>query len=190
MTRIPPVTREHASERSQQLLNVVQKKLGTTPNMMTTMAHSPATLDAYLKFSDALGHGDLPAKTRESIALTVSQANSCQYCLSAHTAIGKMVGLTADDIRLARSAHAEEPKTDAILKLSSRIVETRGLLDDADIATAREAGVTDSELTEIVGNVALNLLTNYFNHVSEAEVDFPPAEELDSAASCPNSCPV
>ncbi|MFG0290621.1 MAG: carboxymuconolactone decarboxylase family protein [Rhodopirellula sp. JB044] len=188
MTRIAPIARDNADEKSQALLDGVQAKLGMTPNLMSTFAHSSAALDAYLKFSDALSKGDLSGKTREKIALAVGQANDCQYCLSAHSAIGKMVGLSAEEILDARMANASDTKTDAILKLSKQIVETRGKVSDADVAAARTAGVTDAEITEVVANTALNLLTNYFNHVAETEVDFPAAEPLSASETCSAGC--
>lgn len=188
MSRIAPV--QQPSERSQQLLDGVQAKLGMTPNMMSTMAHSAATLDAYLKFSDALSKGELRGQAREQIALTVGQANECHYCLSAHSAIGKMLGLTAEQIREARLARANDSKVDAILKLSNRIVEARGNLADEDIDAARAAGVSDAEITEVVANTALNLLTNYFNHVADTVVDFPLAEELSEPETCSGGCSV
>ena len=98
MSRIETVNPAQATGKAKELLDGVKSKLGMTPNLMRVMANSPAVLDAYLKFSGTLGSGDLPAKTREQIALTVGQANSCDYCLSAHSAIGKMVGLSADQI--------------------------------------------------------------------------------------------
>lgn len=182
MTRISPVT--NASERSQKLLAGVQAKLGMTPNMMSTMAHSAATLDGYLKFSDALSKGVLSGPVREQIALAVGQANSCQYCLSAHSAIGKMVGLSAGQIHDARLAKSDDAKTAAILTLSTRLVETRGNLTDEDLHAAKGAGVTDAEITEVVANTALNLLTNYFNHVAETDIDFPAAAELQVGEGC------
>jgi uncharacterized peroxidase-related enzyme len=188
MTRIAPVSNENASEQSQALLDGVQKKLGMTPNLMRTFAHSAATLDAYLKLSDALSKGSLNGKTREKIALAVGQENSCQYCLSAHSAIGKMVGLSADEIRDARMSSAADAKTDAILKFAKQIVEARGNVSDADVAAVRDAGVTDAEITEVVANTALNLFTNYFNHVAGTEVDFPEAEALDAGAACSTGC--
>ena len=187
MTRIAPV--DAPSERSQKLLAGVQAKLGITPNMLSTMAHSAAALDGYLSFSNALSKGELSGSVREQIALAVGQANSCQYCLSAHSAIGKMVGLTADQIRDARSSKSDASKTDAILKLATRIVETRGKLSDEDISAAKIIGVTDAEIAEVVANTALNLFTNYFNHVAETEVDFPAAEELQEASeTCATGC--
>jgi uncharacterized peroxidase-related enzyme len=154
---------------------------------MRVMANSPAVLDAYLKFSGALGEGDLPAKTREQIALTVGQANSCDYCLSAHSAIGKLVGLAADHIRDARLGTAAEPKANAMLSFASQLVEKRGFVSDEDIAAVRDAGASDAEIAEVVANTALNLFTNYVNHVAQTEIDFPLAEKLAGEASADSS---
>ena len=97
--------------------------------------------------------------------------------MSAHSAIGKTVGLTTEQVRDARQGTAVDSKSNAILKLTTQLVEQRGLVSDSDLSAARNAGVTDAEITEIVANTALNLFTNYFNHVAETEVDFPKAEE-------------
>jgi uncharacterized peroxidase-related enzyme len=181
MSRIETVNPSQASGKTKELLDGVKSKLGMTPNLMRVMANSPAVLDAYLKFSGTLGSGDLPAKTREQIALTVGQANSCDYCLSAHSAIGKMVGLTADQILDSRRGTSAEPTTDAVLRFTHQLVEKRGLVSDADLEAVRSAGMNDGAIAEIVANVALNIFTNYFNHVAQTEIDFPRAEVIDGA---------
>ncbi|HEX5083959.1 MAG TPA: carboxymuconolactone decarboxylase family protein, partial [Blastocatellia bacterium] len=84
-----------------------------TPNMMKTMAQSPAVLEAYLNFSGALGGGKLNARLREQIALISAEVNGCGYCASAHTTIGKMVGLDEDAILAARNGNAADAKTKA-----------------------------------------------------------------------------
>ncbi len=194
MSRIPTVNPEEATGKALELLTGVQAKLGMTPNLMRAMANSPAVLDAYLQFSGALGRGELSAKTREQIALAVAQSNSCDYCLSAHSAIGKTVGLTPEQVRDARQGMAVDSKSSAILKLTTQLVEQRGLVSNSDLSAVRNAGVTDAEITEIVANTALNLFTNYFNHVAETEVDFPKAEDLEverSGSTCStDSCSV
>lgn len=180
MSRIPTIDPKQATGKSKELLDGVQAKLGMTPNLMRAMANSPAVLDAYLQFSGALSRGDLPAKTQEQIALAVAEANSCGYCLSAHSAIGKSVGLTSEQIRDARHGTAVDTKSDAILKFVGQLVAKRGSVSDADLAAAREAGATNADITEVVAITALNLFTNYFNHVAETEVDFPKAAKLES----------
>ena len=181
MSRIQSIDPKQATGKAQELLAGVQSKLGMTPNLMRAMANAPAVLDAYLKFSGALGSGELSAQRREQIALTVAQASACDYCLSAHSAIGKTVGLTTEQIRDARFGTAIDKKSDAILKLTSLLVQNRGRVSNSELAEAREAGVSDPEIAEVVANTALNLFTNYFNHVAETEVDFPAAEKLEVA---------
>lgn len=176
MSRIQTVNPTEATGKAKDLLDAVQKKLGITPNMIKTMAQSPAVLEGYLNFSGALAGGSLNAKVREQIALAVGEANSCGYCVSAHTAIGKMVGLSEDDINYSRQSSSGDAKTDAALKFARTIVLERGEVTDTDIQRVREAGFTDGEVAEIIANVSLNIFTNYFNHIADTEIDFPTVE--------------
>lgn len=173
MPRIQPIHPTEATGKAKDLLNAVQAKIGMTPNLMKTLAHAPAALEGYLNLSGALATGVLDAKFREQLALAVAQANSCEYCLSAHSTIGKMVGLGPDEIAQSRAAHAADAKRDAGLQFAQTLVVQRGLANDADLAAVRQAGFTEAEITEIVAHVALNIFTNYFNHVAQTEVDFP-----------------
>jgi uncharacterized peroxidase-related enzyme len=173
MQRITAINPAEATGKTKKLLDGVQAKLGMTPNLMKTLASAPAALEAYLNFGAALGTGALDAKFREQISIAVAQANSCEYCLSAHSTIGKMVGLTPEEIAGSRESHAGDAKRNAGLQLAQAIVVQRGEVSDAALANARAAGYTDGEITEIVANVAVNIFTNYFNLVARTEVDFP-----------------
>lgn len=182
MSRIKVIKPQEAAGEAKALLAGVQAKLGMTPNMMRAMANAPAALEAYLQFSGSLSKGGLSPKVREQIALAVAEANACDYCLAAHTAIGKMVGLTTEQIRDARRGSAIDSQTAAVLALASQILASRGDVSDAQLATARNAGLTDTTIAEIVANVALNVFTNYFNRLAQIDVDFPAAGPLDVAA--------
>lgn len=173
MERIKAIATQDATGKVRELLEGVQKKLGMTPNMMRTMAHSPAVLNAYLNFSGALAGGSLPARLREQIALVVGEANGCQYCLSAHSALGQMAGLSQEEILDSRRGESSESRSRAALRFASKLVSERGRVDDRELAQVRKAGFGDGEIAEIVANVALNLFTNYFNHVADPQVDFP-----------------
>lgn len=173
MTRITALEPAEASPKSQELLAAVKAKIGMTPNMMKTMAHSSAVLEGYLGLSGALGGSAISARLREQIALAVGQANSCQYCLSAHSAIGKMVGLKPEEIAASRRATSADAKTAVALRFVQELVIHKGLIDDSALAAVRDAGYTDAEIVEIVASVALNIFTNYFNHVAGTDVDFP-----------------
>jgi uncharacterized peroxidase-related enzyme len=184
MSRMAQIQPETASGETKELFDVVKSKMGRVPNMMKALANSPAALNAYLQFSGAVAAGALPPRTREQISLAVSQVNSCEYCLAAHTAIGKMVGLNAEQILDSRRGTAADRKADAILHFSLKLVEDRGAVSDEDLQAVRKAGVTDGEIAEIVANVALNAFTNYFNRLAETDVDFPkvePAEALTAS---------
>ncbi|MGH9904003.1 MAG: carboxymuconolactone decarboxylase family protein [Pyrinomonadaceae bacterium] len=173
MSRIQPVNYEQASGKAKQLLDAVKAKLGLTPNMMKTMAQSPAVLEAYLNFSNALEGGTLDAKLREQIALISAEINGCGYCASAHTAIGKMVGLGEDAILAARKGNSTDVRTDAALKFARNVIINRGEVSDADVQAVKDAGFSDGESGEIVANVALNIFTNYFNEIARTDIDFP-----------------
>ena len=182
MSRINQMNPDTATGRAQELLGTVKGKLGLVPNMTRAMANAPAVLDGYLQFSGALAKGTLPAKVREQIALAVAQVNGCDYCLSAHSAIGKMVGLTAEQIRDSRLGTAVDHKTDALIRFARKVVETRGRVSDADLEDVRDAGFDDGVINEVVAHVALNVFTNYFNNVAETDIDFPKAEALHAEA--------
>lgn len=173
MPRLKAIDPKEATGRAKELLDGVKAKIGMAPNLMRTFANSPAALEGYLNFSGALGGGLLNAKLREQIALAVADANSCEYCLSAHTAIGKMVGLDENELVASRRATAADAKTDAALKFAHQIVVKRGEVLDSEVQAVRAAGYDDGEIIEIVANVALNIFTNYFNHVAQTVVDFP-----------------
>ena len=180
MPYLKPVDRSTAPAATQNLLDGVEKKLGMVPNLIATIAQSPALAKAYLGFSQALAGGVIPAQLREQIALVVSQANECGYCLAAHSAIGSSVGLSDDELRDARTGVSPDRKTEAALQFAQRIVAKQGWLTDADLAKVREAGYSDEEIAELIGNVSLTIFTNYFNHIAQTEVDFPAVAELAS----------
>jgi len=173
MSRLQAIQSNAATGKAKELLDAVEAKLKITPNMTRVMANSPAVLEAYLGFSGALSHGALDAKLREEIALEVGEQNSCQYCVSAHTAIGKMSGLTDSEIEQARDAKSVSAKNAAALKFAREIVAKKGRTTDGDVEAVRRAGFTDGEIAEIIAHVALNVFTNYFNNTAGVEVDFP-----------------
>ncbi len=178
MPRIEPVNPDTATGKVKNLLDQVQDEMGRVSNLIKTLANSPAALEAYLGFSNALSNGVLPARLREQIALTVSEANRCGYCLAAHSAVGKMVGLSEEDVEDSRQGVAADGKTGVALQFARRIVEKLGWVNDEEVEHLRKAGYGDEEISEIVAHAARNIFTNYFNHVAETITDFPEAPAL------------
>ena len=173
MNRIAQLDPTQATGKTQKFFEGIKAKVGSVPNVFRVLGNSPAALEGYLNLSGALAAGQFNAKIREEISLAVAETNLCEYCLSAHTYFGGKAGLTPAEIGGARQATAESARTDAILKLARNIVVQRGEISDADLAAARTAGLTDAEIVETVANVAVNIFTNYINHVAKTVVDFP-----------------
>ncbi len=173
MLRFLAISPEDAAGRAKELLDGVQATLGMIPNLMRTMANSPAVLEAYLNFTGALAMGSLPARLREQIALTVAEVGGCDYGLAAHSALGKVVGLSHQDILDSRQGTSPDRRVDAALQFARTVIHQRGRVGDDDIAPLRRVRYGDGEIAEIVANVALNLFSNYFNHVADTVVDFP-----------------
>ena len=158
---------------TQATLDGIKVKLGMVPNLFATFANAPAVLDGYLKFSESLSQGQLTARQRELIALAVGQENQCEYCLSAHTAIGKGAGLTEQDIQMARNGKAVDNIDNMLVKFAVEIVKSRATINNDQLEALRSIGVDDTLIMEVIGNVALNILTNYTNHIAATDIDFP-----------------
>jgi uncharacterized peroxidase-related enzyme len=179
MTRLTALNPEEVTGKTKDLFNAVQAKLGVVPNMMRTMGNSPAVLEGYLNLSGALSHGKLSAKTGELIALAVSESNSCDYCLAAHTFIGeKLVKADPEVLHNARTGNSADEKTAGILQFAKTLISKNGLVNDQDVAAVRNAGASDAEISEIIAHVGLNVFTNYFNNTANTEIDFPAVQAV------------
>ena len=180
MQRLEALNPDTAAGKTKEMMNMIQSKYGMVPNLTRTLANSPAVLGTYLGFG-ALDKGALSPTLREQIALTVAEINDCNYCRAAHTAIGKMVGLSDEQAIDSRRATAVDSKEEAALQFAKAVVEKQGWVTDTDVAKVRDAGYTDEDVTEIVAHVLKNIFTNYFNHVARVEIDFPAVPELATA---------
>lgn len=171
-TRLQPVDVDKATGDTKAVLDAVQKKMGRVPNIMKLMANSPAAVKAYLDMSAALAGGVLSAKLREQIAITCAETHTCEYCLAAHYARGKAIGMTDKELDEARMERAEDPKSDAALSLTRLLLTRKGNITE-DAFKPLRAELTDAEIAEIIAHVGLNVFSNYFNLFAQTEVDFP-----------------
>ncbi len=176
MPRITPIEATSATGRVKEIYEGPLK--GKTFNIFRSMAASPAALDMYLAMSGSLHKGSLSAKEIEAIQLTVGEQNKCEYCVSAHTAIGKMSGLTEAQTIEARRGAMSDAKLGALVKFALALHDKRGLVSDGDIASLRAAGYGDAALADIVACYTLAVYTNYFNHVNQTVSDFPPVVKV------------
>jgi uncharacterized peroxidase-related enzyme len=169
-----PASIEESPAAAQPMLEAVKKQLGVVPNLFRVVANSPVALEGYLGLNGALGKGQLDARTRERIALAVAEANGCDYCLSAHTYLGKNLA-KLDDAEMAanREGGSQDATAGAAVRFAVTVVRERGHVSNADVQAVKAAGYTDAQILEIVLHVALNTLTNYVNEVANTEIDFP-----------------
>ena len=158
---------------SQEMLGQIHKAFGATPNMFKAVANSPAALKSMWGSFGALGTGTLGAKLGEQIAVAIANRNHCEYCLAAHTVLGKGAGVSAQDMAAAQAGQSSDPKTAAALDFALKVVSDRAQVTTADVDTLRAAGFTDEHVVEILAHVALNLFTNYINVALNVPVDFP-----------------
>ncbi|MCB1950150.1 peroxidase-related enzyme [Nitrosomonas sp.] len=180
MSRIyTPASINDAPEASKGSLEAVNNLLGSVPNLFRIVANSPQTLEGYLGLNGALVKGSLSAQTRERIALAVAEINGCNYCLAAHNYLGaNLAKLSKAEIEAARRGTSSDAKAAAAVDFAVKITNNRGAVSESDLQAARNAGYSDAEIVEIIGNVALNTLTNYINEVLDTEIDFPITDTL------------
>ncbi|MGY6648901.1 carboxymuconolactone decarboxylase family protein [Wenyingzhuangia sp. IMCC45574] len=181
-TKIETLNPATTTGEAKELFNAVEKKLGFIPNLIKVFGNSPATLKSYLSLGELTASGKFTNKFREQLALTIAQTNDCDYCLSAHSAIGKLNGLNQDQLTASRKAQAEDAKQEAGLVFAKEVTEKRGQVSAEALQAVKNAGYDDGEVLEIVLNVVSNTLTNYVNHIAETEIDFPIVKSEELAA--------
>jgi uncharacterized peroxidase-related enzyme len=171
MSRIPVVTQPNAEQKA--LLDAVQTQLGMVPNFLKVFAHSPVALKAFLGLFGIATAGALDPQTRERIALALAQQNACEYCLSAHTALGQQAGLGAEEMAANRTGASQDAKAAAAVRFARALVEHMGEVTTAELQDVRAAGYGEAEIVEIITHVGMNLLTNILGKASRLEIDFP-----------------
>jgi uncharacterized peroxidase-related enzyme len=176
MARINVIDPHTATGEAKTLLDAVQAKLGATPNFLRVLGNSPAALGAFLGLRHIAEHGALDLPTRERIAVALAEQNSCEYCLSAHSAIGRKAGLSNEEITANRDGTSQDAKAGAAVAFARALVEHKGEVTQAELDAVRAAGYGDAEIVEIIVHVGMNLLTNILGKASRVEIDFPKVE--------------
>src|SRR4051812_37787986 len=171
--RIAIPKREDAPAESKPILDNVDKMLGFVPNLHRLMSISPNALFGWATLTGSLAK-TLDVKTRDGIALAVSEADGCDYCLAAHSYIaGNMAKIPADEIELNRAGRSSDPKRQAAVAFAKALIETRGKVSDAQFAAVRDVGWTDGNIVEMIALTAQFLLTNFINNAVQTPIDFP-----------------
>jgi uncharacterized peroxidase-related enzyme len=173
MSRLTAPALEEVPASARGILDGVQKHFGFAPDMFNVLAANPAVLEIVMSLQGSVGRL-LDAKTRHTIALAVSRSNGCDYCQALHTyTSSELGGMSSDDIELALTGSSTDPRRAAVARFVQRVMETRGQVSDADIASVRGAAYSDAEILAIVTTAVVSLLTNYLNNVNQTVIDIP-----------------
>lgn len=173
MSRITTIRHDNASAEQRSLLDAIQAQLGMVPNFLRVFANSPDALKAFLGLHHIANHGALDGATRERIALALAQKNECEYCLSAHSAIGRKAGLDAAEIGANRAGSSHDAKAAVAVQFARALAEHNGEVTTGELQGMRDAGFSEAEIVEVITHVGMNLLTNILGKASRVEIDFP-----------------
>ena len=173
MSRLTPIQTNGAASELRRTLQNSRLKLDEAPRFLQVMANSPASLRAYIRADAALVRGQLTPRQRQQVALAVAEINGASYNLSARYEAGKRLGLAHQEMQLASTTGAEDPKADTMLRFTRSVVLQRGDISDEDFEVLGKAGFTDAQIIEIVANIALNIFSNYLSSLAKTEMDFP-----------------
>jgi len=179
MKTLKALTPEQVDETTREVFSAITKKVGMLPNLYAAMGNSPQLLNGFLAFEAALKEGEFSAKENEAIALAVSQANGCNYCLAAHSAMGKMFGFSEEEVLDIRKGIIANEKINALISLATELTENRGKVSQTSIDTFLAVGYTNQALAELIGMVAVRSITNYIFSNGDFEIDFPEAALLE-----------
>jgi len=176
MSRITMVTDETATPEQKELFDAINGQLGMVPNFLKIFANSPAALKAFLGLYAIAGEGSLNSLTKERIALALAEQNACEYCVSAHTAMGRQAGLSSAEIEANRMGTSEDANGAAAVKFAKSLAENSGEVTTSELLEVRDAGFNEAEIVEIITHVGMNILTNILGKASRVEIDFPKVE--------------
>ena len=175
MSRLHIATIDQATGQTAELFTAIESSVGKVPNVYATIgSNSPAVLEQTLAHDAALKQGALSARELEAVNLAVSEASGCDYCLAAHTLMGKMAGYSVEQTQQLRSGRYEDDaKIGALVRFSQEVVTTTGTLPEASLVAFQAAGYTDRQVVETISAISAILFTNMINRVNDTTVDFP-----------------
>ncbi|MBB3193815.1 carboxymuconolactone decarboxylase family protein [Roseateles terrae] len=178
MSRIALIPQDQLSSDAATLFTQVKKAVGKVPNAYATIGgYSPKSLSTLLTADAALSQGALSRSEIEAIRLAVSEINGCDYCVAAHTVVGRMVGLPAPALKQIRAGEATgQDKLDALIRFVRTVQTTRGTVPAEVLASVLAAGYTEQQVVEALLTVSMITFTNLVNRVNDTDLDFPKAD--------------
>ena len=170
-------TREQVSPANQAIFDHMLSAFGKVPNLYATFALNETALADYLALQNR--KNSLSAKEREIINLVVSQVNDCKYCVPAHTAIGKMMGFTDEQILAIRRADIDfDAKFDALAKFVKETTFNRGRPSEKALNNFFDAGYSQSNLVDVMIIIGDKIISNYLHNITQIPVDWPAVPQI------------
>jgi uncharacterized peroxidase-related enzyme len=175
MSRLSVPNLESDTGPSGQIFAQIKKAIGSVPNTFAAIAaHGPAALKAVLAADAVLTAGTLTKRDQETVKLIISGVAGCDYCVAAHSQLGKLAGLKPDELKNIRDGKPTgDAKRDALVGFVRKLAQSSGTVSDEDFAAIRAAGYSDGQLVEISLAFATTVFTNVFNRINDTEIDFP-----------------
>lgn len=107
---LPLLTLEQAQAEGRVVLEKAHKQVGFIPNMYAAMAHVPGLLETYLTGYDTLRKdASLTSQEQETIFLTISRENGCEYCMAAHSTLADTASKLAPEVTEAIRNNPQSP---------------------------------------------------------------------------------
>ncbi|USI28968.1 carboxymuconolactone decarboxylase family protein [Alteromonas macleodii] len=164
------------------VLRNIEGQLGFIPNMFRILSKNTTVFEGLLGLIDSLSNGTISSSTRERIALAVAEINESNYCLAAHSFIGRNQNrLSQSEMIVNRRGSSLDAKAASAVEFAVTIAKQRGKTSKADFDAIRSAGYNDAEIIEIIALVSVNIFTNYLNETLDTDIDFPKAGKVVSA---------
>lgn len=159
-------------KKNEEIFEVIKQKFGFVPNLFRKLSISPAVSMVYLKGYEAMEGASLDNREIQAVNLAVSTENGCEYCKAAHTAVGKMAGISPEDLELIKEGKAPRDEgLNALVTTARIIVRKRGRLTDEELSTIESMGVGRGRVYEIIALIGLKTISNYVNHIAKTEID-------------------
>lgn len=172
MTQFTVHTKGSSPEKSVALLEGAEKAFGFVPNLIGTMAESPATINGYLTISKIFDETSFSRTERQIVILAASRYNECHYCMASHSVVAEMQKVPAEVIEAIRSDRMiADPKLEALRAFTTAVVDKRGWISDDDMGSFLNAGYTKAQVLKVILGVSMKVLSNYVNHIAETPLD-------------------
>ena len=179
MPRLQSIEPEQATGKTAAIYGKVKSWMKRVPNLYKGLGNSPQALEGYLMLADLIGQGSLTPQEQQIVFMVANEFNECHYCVAAHSPGLKAVGFDDEAMLDIRRGKAEDPKHQALIDFVRRVLETKGFVSNAELAAVKAAGYSDRNIADLMPILAQKLMSNYFNHIHETELDFPEAPPLD-----------